>query len=153
MNREKKLNLIMELLIENHKYIDQYERIPRTYGSMEKLYMAECHTLEIILNNPNITITEISKLTGKTKASVSKMTNRLVEKGYLLKEVYEENKNFIKLTLTEKGKKICILHNKFDKESYKNIFDNLKKIDIQELETFIKIQKILNEQFKKNTEI
>lgn len=153
MNRKKSFEQMMMLLIENHKYMDQYERIPRTYGSPDKLYMVECHTLELILNNPDITVTELSKITGKTKAAISKITDRLSDKGYLLKEINEENRKFLKLSLTSKGKEICFLHNEFDRESYETIFKNLENISTQEIETFIKIQTILNQQFKKNTEI
>ncbi len=73
----------------------------------------EMHTLEIVQDIPDATLTQITDILGITKATVSVSVNRLVEKGYLIKNRAEDDKRKNILQLTEEGEIMCKKHAQF----------------------------------------
>ncbi len=143
----------MSLILKANKYINIYEKTPRAYGTEDVMYMEECHTLEMIGNNPNITISDIARNTGKTKSASSQLIDRLVKKGFLLKEGHPSNNRSYKLKLTEKGNLVFRKHQQYDKDSYKKIMEALTDFTDEDINIYIAIQKKINEQLMKNAEI
>ncbi len=152
MERRKLFNDIMKSLILSTEYINKYENTNRKYGTEDVLYPAECHTIELIGNNPEINITDISRKMKKTKSAVSQLIDRLVKKGYLEKKTHPMSARNTLLLLTESGKIIHKHHKQFDLESYDEIFECIEEFSIRELQTFLQIQKILNSKLKFNAE-
>ncbi len=152
MERKKLFNEIMKSLILSAEYINKYENTNRKYGTDDVLYPVECHTIELIGNNPEISITEISRKMKKTKSAVSQLIDRLVKKGYLEKKIHPLSARSYLLLLTESGEIIHNHHKQFDLESYDEIFDCVEEFSVRELQTFLQIQKILNTKLKFNAE-
>ncbi|NLI54496.1 MAG: MarR family transcriptional regulator [Clostridiales bacterium] len=73
----------------------------------------EMHTLEIVQDIPDATLTQIAEMLGITKATASVSINRLVEKGFLIKAQESEDKRKQILRLTEAGDALCKKHTQF----------------------------------------
>jgi DNA-binding MarR family transcriptional regulator len=77
------------------------------------LSRTEMHALETIQDCPGATLTQIAEILGVTKATVSVSVNRLVSKGYLVKNRMEHDRRKSGLQLTEKGEECCKKHKQF----------------------------------------
>lgn len=145
MEREQLFNKLLEELYGASKEMHERDKIPHKYGTNDLLYMSEAHTLKIISNNENMSITEIAKATAITKSAVSQTIEKLLEKGLITKSKDELDNRRIKLLLTDKGRIVNNYHKDFDKKKAETL---LKKVDVFtniELETTIKVLKSLKE--------
>jgi DNA-binding MarR family transcriptional regulator len=61
--------------------------------------------LIILRNDPTIYQNELASLIFKDKASVTRMIELMVKKGYLIRAIYTEDRRKFNLEVTEKGKK------------------------------------------------
>ncbi len=73
----------------------------------------EMHTLEIVQDIPDATLTQIAEMLGITKATASVSINRLVEKGFLVKAQESGDRRKQILRLTEAGDALCKKHTQF----------------------------------------
>lgn len=151
--KKKIFEELMDSLLIANRLMNEYESKPRHYGNEDVLYSVECHTLRLINNEPDITITEIAKKMRKTKSASSQIIDKLVKKGYLQKNPHPTSNRTISLKLTEKGEIINANHESFDNESYLQILNDLNDFSVEELALFVKIQKKINERFEKNLEL
>jgi DNA-binding MarR family transcriptional regulator len=118
MRREIMTDQEIELLL-NQALKDMFYSVLRLQEkSVSKLAKGnisrtEMHTLEIVQDIPDATLTQITDILGITKATVSVSVNRLVEKGYLIKNRAEDDKRKNILQLTEEGEIMCKKHAQF----------------------------------------
>jgi DNA-binding MarR family transcriptional regulator len=91
------------------------------------LSRTEMHALESIQDCPGATLTQIAEMLGVTKATVSVSVNRLVDKGFLVKNKMEDDKRKSALQLTDKGEECCKKHKQFHDTMIESI---LKEFDI-----------------------
>lgn len=108
--------------------------------------------LSVIFNlykEPSITLNELSDYMGLTKSTVSGIVERLVKQGVITREVPENNRRIVKLSISEEFKKnndICNMRRKF----ISNLISNsIKDIDLMEIEEMIsglrKFDSLLND--------
>lgn len=83
-----------------------YQERPRYYGQAVPLYIAELKTLSLIVENPQLNLTQLTKKTGTTKSAVSKCTSKLMEKGVLEKRRSEEKLREVVFSLTPVGEAV-----------------------------------------------
>lgn len=76
---------------------------PKKFGMDNLLYASEIHTIEIIGNHPDITITEIAERLGISKSALPKIIRKLVAKDLVYRYQEANNKKKILLGLTDKG--------------------------------------------------
>lgn len=100
---------------------NQKSKKPKYYGTEDLLYPAEVHLIEIIGAHKKITTTEISKTIGVTKGAVSQVTNKLITKNLIVKEVSSKKANEVFIYLTEKGEKVFLHH----REMHKNMSERV----------------------------
>ncbi|MDU1389686.1 MAG: helix-turn-helix domain-containing protein, partial [Eggerthella sp.] len=62
-----------------HKYM-QLEEMPFTYGDGIRLTQREIHAIDAIGENPDVNITQLAEMQGVTKAAMSQMIYRLLDK-------------------------------------------------------------------------
>ena len=62
--------------------------------------------LKTITDQPDISQNEIAEFIFKDKASVTRIIDLLISKGYLQREVAAENRRRVKLTITRSGKNL-----------------------------------------------
>lgn len=120
----------------------------------KELTMTEIHMLVDISESENITVTEISKATNRTKGAISQIITKLVQKGYVEKQTDIKDAKISFLTLTDSGKAISEEHKKYDiKQLSKTVNRLLENCSLEELEHFYKVlecyNKILSDDIKK----
>ncbi|OPJ62110.1 MarR family winged helix-turn-helix transcriptional regulator [Clostridium oryzae] len=123
-NEESLMNQIDRII---HKYT-QMEKKKRHYGANICLTFAEIHTIDSIGSNDGINITQLALLRGITKGAVSQMIYKLMDKGFVIKQVSPKSDAEIILKLTELGKKVYDAHLNFHKEKNKLIRSKLEKV-------------------------
>lgn len=83
------------------------------------LNINEVHTIDYIKRNTNPNVTSISSNLNITRGGATKMTKKLISKGYISEYKIAENKKEKYFTLTKSGEEIFIKHEKNHEESLK----------------------------------
>ena len=110
-------------------YRDQIFEKSRQYG-----FTGPQIGLIIRLNkNPYITLKEISELLGLSKSTVSGMVDRLVGQGVVIREVPEDNRRIVRLSLSSDFQK----NNVLKELSNKYIIDFIKDASQEDLDKII----------------
>ncbi len=156
MDKNKLVYSIMDTLYELSREISEYESIPRQYGTDDEIFMVEAHTINLIGENSSITISEIAKMSNKTKGAISQMVEKLINKEIVFKVKDSSDQRRVFLNLTEKGKRIFDYHKKLDEKEYSKIIKKLNHFTYDEFETFYQIAQqmleIMREGSAKGTE-
>ena len=69
-----------------HKY-DQFEKKKRYYGTDQLVSISEIHTIDAIGRSGSINVTFLAQTLGVTKGSASQMVYKLVDKGFVEKQI------------------------------------------------------------------
>lgn len=92
---------------------------------LNKIKMEEClkeykpsevHCIEYIGRNVDSNVTKLAEAFYMTRSAISKITKKLIEKGFIESYQKPDNKKEIYFTLTEQGKAINKVHDKLHKE-------------------------------------
>lgn len=137
MNEYKR---ITELYFKSIKGFNEFESIPRDFGSGDLLYSSEIHTLQAIGNNENINLTELAIILDISKSGTSKFVKKLLDKDLITKSKNSGNKKEVVFNLTEKGKKAYFGHEVFSKKTFTpihKILSSLSKNEMDILESFL----------------
>ena len=105
----KRANMLYDFVILYHNYI--YSQ--HTYEA-ENCNMMEIHTLTYIDDTPGITATELSKIWHKSKSAISQTIKKLIAAGYVEKRYTDYDKKTACLYVTEKGKRLSVVHKAYD---------------------------------------
>ena len=76
----------VEMAVINYRYCQYYSEThkqPLDYGTGVEYSSAEVHTVVQIAAQPGITVTEIARVTSRSKSAVSQITTRLEQKGLI----------------------------------------------------------------------
>lgn len=149
MDNVKVFDQFMETLYKTSRLINTYESIPRSYGTDDELYMVEVHTLDMIGSNQRITISEIARITDRTKSAVSQNVDKLIKKDLLIKYRNPNNSREMILELTEKGEIVYAHHKKLDEVEYGKHMQNLNEFTTEDFQTFINIADGFNKGIKR----
>jgi DNA-binding MarR family transcriptional regulator len=121
--------------------LNKLEKKSIDFGTGEKLYASELHTIEAIGEKHGNTVTELCNLFGTTKGAVSQIISKLEKKELISKE---RNRNYAKeinISLTEKGWIIFKSHKKLHKKMDVKFLSFMKTIPEDQLKTFLFILK------------
>lgn len=151
MENKKLFNTIMEVIYDISRVTTEYESVPRKYGTEDEIFMVEAHTLNLIGDNENITMTDLVNITKKTKGAISQMIDKLIKKGMVCKTKDANDQRKSILSLTEKGKIIYDYHKKLDEREYGKIFSQMEHYSMEELKLFLNISTDLLEILKGNS--
>jgi DNA-binding MarR family transcriptional regulator len=144
MDREKIFNELMETIYETTRLVNDYQSVPRTYGTEDELYMVEAHTLNLIGDKITTNTSEIAAITNRTKGAVSQMIDKLVKKDLVLKYKNPDNHREVIIELTPKGKIVYDYHKKLDTEEYRKHLQNLDQFTEDDFKKYILISNIIN---------
>ena len=147
-NFEVQLNDLLESAL---RYILKIEENALCgYGKVD-ISINEMHMLEAIgkQNEKEVKISTVSQLMGITLPSTTVAVNKLVKKGFLLKEKCENDGRVIYVRLTALGEKINRVHALFHKKLSSKIS---KELGEEERNILIKSVSKLNEFFIKTLE-
>ncbi|MBS6955760.1 MAG: MarR family transcriptional regulator [Enterocloster asparagiformis] len=154
MTDEERFSLFCELVDSfdvGCKYVNDYNSLLHDYNGVV-LYQAESQFIHKIGQEPGITITELAVYFDKTRSACSQLMRRMKDKGWLSQTRNRDNNREYNLFLTEEGQKIYNYHLKFEEACYRRSARMLDEFSEAEMETYIRIQKKLNESFKLDVE-
>ena len=103
-------------------------RLPKEYLPGVSLLPREMHTLEAILNHPGINTTQLSRLTGTPKGTISKMTRALQARGLL--ELFRQpgNQKEVHYQGTLLGKQVFQAHIHFHQTHGKAFYEHFQAL-------------------------
>ncbi len=137
-----KTQLISEMSIlfsKVHNKLNNLEKRTIDFGTKEKLFAAELHTIQAIGKKRGSTVTGLSELFGTTKGAVSQIISKLTEKKYVVKQRNPNNNKEITISLTEKGMQVFKAHEELHNEMDKSLLKSLESTSEEEIKSFLKI--------------
>ncbi len=112
------------------------------YASMcansKELTMQEAFSLDIIYMLGNPTILEYANYMGISQPNATYKINQMIDKGYLIKEVYEKDKRAYKLQVTKKFLSLYRDNDRYIKKVLKEVENTFSKEEVQLLEKMLK---------------
>lgn len=117
MSREQEFDRMMEALFQMARYISVYENTPRRYQS-QNLYMTEAHAISLIAQQEEMNLTQLARLTNRTKGATSQMIEKLRKRGLVEKLQNPNNASELILRLTDEGKAVYQYHQELEKHIY-----------------------------------
>lgn len=124
-----------------HSVIEKYmllvEKISNTtkahtsFGTDVDIYRSEIHIIQLIGDRGEVFISEISRLIGVTKATVSQIVNRLEAKGLVKKTVDENNNTRLLVHLTAKGMTAYAAHTQYHLQNHQKMERFLASLDAE----------------------
>ncbi|ASF19926.2 MarR family transcriptional regulator [Staphylococcus saprophyticus] len=124
----------IDQLYETAHLLNQYENIPRKYGTDDELYMVEAHMINLIGVNKVMNISEIAKQMNRTKSAASQKITRLVQKGLVVKNKSTHSSREVSIELTDKGEKVFQYHQALDSNVYNTYLEKLETYDTKDFE-------------------
>jgi DNA-binding MarR family transcriptional regulator len=121
--------------------LNKLEKKSIDFGTGEKLYASELHTIEAIGEEYGNTVTELCNLFGITKGAVSQIISKLEKKQLISKKRNTDYAKEINISLTEKGWIIFKSHKKLHNAMDVEFLSFMKTIPEDELKTFLSILK------------
>ena len=142
---------MLDALDEACQLMREYDSFPHRYGQ-DVLYQAESHVIQMVGKNPGITVTALASRMNKTPSACSQLVRKLREKGWISQTKNAQNNREFYLNLTEHGWIIYQNHEEFDQVCYQRNFQNLEGFTQEELQTYLNIQRRINQSFVQDIE-
>nr|WP_288824415.1 MarR family transcriptional regulator [uncultured Clostridium sp.] len=102
----------------------------RDLGILEKsdasccgVSLTQCHAIVEIGRKEKISLVDLSRLLGLDKSTMSRTINNLVESDYVIRKSDMENRRYIIIQLTERGRSVFQNIEESMEEYYKGIFN------------------------------
>jgi DNA-binding MarR family transcriptional regulator len=89
--------------------------------------LAQCHVILDIGLYQKTTISQLSDNLNLDKSTLSRTIDGLVNMDFVERVIDPKDRRYMKLSLTEQGKKICNNINDFCNKDYQKIFDRIPK--------------------------
>lgn len=154
MTETKKYELFCEVIEQldvAFELIREYDTQLHDYNGTI-LYQAESQLIKLIGKHPGISAVECAEIFKKTMSACSQLIKKLKSKGWIEQKRNELNKRIHNLYLTESGKIIYEKHKEFEEACYERTFRLLDSITQKDLETYIRIQRLINQGFQFDVE-
>ena len=119
------------------KYMMLVEKISNTtktyksFGTDVNIYRSEIHIIQLIGDRQGVYISEISRLIGVTKGTVSQIVRRLENKGLVEKRTDESNNTRQIATLTDKGMTAYQAHVEYHQHKHKEMENFLASLSTE----------------------
>jgi DNA-binding MarR family transcriptional regulator len=141
-NQEQLMQLIQGFVrIMNKFNADEKKSID--YGTGNRLFRSEVHTIEAIGDNPDINVTDLALYLGVTKGAISQIVDKLIKKGLVNKVMATPGVNEVALSLTEKGMLVHKKHKEHHAEMYREIAQMMAHCSPEQVEFLKNIQDVV----------
>lgn len=120
--------------------ISNTTRMAKTFGTDVDIYRSEIHIVKIIGEHEELYVSEIAKLIGVTKGTISQIVRRLEDKGLVNKYPDPANNTRQMVRLTSKGKKAHKAHDNYHSQKYvemQKFLNGLNEEQLALLDTFL----------------
>lgn len=114
---ESELQTLIDLFLKILHLYSIITRKPKDYGTGDLLYFTEIHTITMVGKNREINMTQLADMMGVTKGAISQTIRKLVSKKFILKSNTNDRRE-INLRLSDKGRKVCIGQESFQRELF-----------------------------------
>lgn len=141
MERIELFTQLMDTLFSFSQASDVNQKLPRTYGTDDVLYIAEVHLIRDIADHDGITVTQLAQLNKKTKSAISQLVDKLVQKDLISKQKHPDSNRQVALYITERGRIVNKYHANFDRKEYSKILSQLNNYSDED---FLKVIELLN---------
>lgn len=136
---------VNDFLVNTFRSILKVEERVLQNEKCRNLSISELHLIEKIGKQSALTVTQIAEKLNITLPSVTAAINKLCLKGYVKKERSLEDRRTVWVTLTDAGREVEAIHEKFHKELVTSIAANF---DDSEKETLLDMVRKLDDFFK-----
>lgn len=127
---------IIHTFIKVINWASERSKIAKNYGTKEKLYIAEVHTIELIGEYPGISQRILSEKLGITKGRMSIIISHLETKNLVLRQREEQSGKEVPLRLTELGESIFRNHELQENERLTRINEVVSRCTQEEIDKF-----------------
>ncbi len=105
-------------------------QLERSGKCCEGLTLTQCHTLDLLSKNGDLTMNELSRKMGLAKSTMTRLVNIMVRKGWLERGKDEGDKRRVSVRMTQRGRGMTEKMNRSSKAYVQRILKNLppKKI-------------------------
>ncbi len=128
MGLQNSIEVVNELLVNLFNDILTIEKAALENGPFNDLTITELHVIEAIGLTPR-TMTEVASQLGITVGTLTTTINRIVKKEYVLRNHAQDDRRFVIITLTQKGKLAHRLHESFHETMVKSIVNEISEED------------------------
>ena len=141
-------SLVEKFILYANTYTTMYNK-QSNYGTTIKISASQIQTLEYIMENENLKMSEIAQKLGITRSAFSKNVSKLEEKGLIDKFKKDNNNKDIFLFASEFGKKTYEEYSKFIyKFWFKEMFEIADQIPREYLDIFEDMMEKFAESFR-----
>lgn len=127
-------NQINTYLVDIFNKIMIIEEISLKTSQFKDVSLKEMHTVDIIGKNTNVTPSDIAHELLVTLGTVTTSLNKLEKKGYIERTRSQLDRRVVYLTLTQKGRLLYRLHNRFHKNVVNRITKDMDTTELSALE-------------------
>lgn len=128
-------------------YLNSKTNLPKDMDNFLKLNSLDQTIMNVIFENNNISISDLTKILNKSKSTMTSAINRLEKNQLIKRERSQKDKRVFILTLTSKGIKLQNSHHAFENELFTEILSALK--DADEREIFLELLEKIIKKFEK----
>jgi len=114
----------------------QVESVPR--------HLTSVHVIDCIGNNEPINNTALAEKMDLSKASITKISVKLLEEGYIKRRQLNDNKKEIYFSLTAKGREVFELHQQLHKLEEGRFMQQLEPFTEAELHSILRFLQIVS---------
>ncbi|MDF2594053.1 MAG: regulatory protein MarR [Clostridia bacterium] len=143
------VKIINELLVELFNDILTIEKAALQNSKFSDLSITEMHVLEAI-GLTSRTMTDVASQIGVTVGTLTTSINRLVKKEYVIRNRCEDDRRFVEIELSHKGKLAYRIHESFHQTMVKAMID---KLSDEDNEVLINSLKKLTEFFRNQYDV
>ena len=122
----------MDIYLQTVNLINTRAKVARNYGTPHKIYQAEIHTLEAIVDNPEVNASSLSERLSITNGALTQVVAKLVKKGLLITYNKSDNKREVYYSPTELGLQADRQHRLYDMKLFKEKFGFLENMSEEE---------------------
>lgn len=126
------VKIVNELLVELFNEILTIEKEALQSGPFKDLSITEMHVIENI-GLGSRTMTDVADQLGVTVGTLTTSINRLVKKEYVVRERSKEDRRFVQIELSRKGKLAYRIHESFHSEMVEYMIEELSNEDYEVL--------------------
>lgn len=121
------LTAINKVLVEVFNNILTIEENAIKSGRFNDISISELHTIEAVGMYSSRSMGEIAKDLDITVGTLTVAVNNLVKKGYCIRNKCQQDRRVVKVALTNKGRLVYRVHDKFHRDMVKNAVEGLDK--------------------------
>ncbi len=112
--------------------ITTLEKLPRDFGTGDKLFPSEIHTIQAIGQHPGINMTDLASMLGISKPAVAQIVGKIVKKKLVERYNGSHNRKEVRARLTESGESAFRGHQEFHARMDTVFLDRLRRLKSRE---------------------